>query len=228
MTIQQLHKQYKDFCQEFITKFCRKQGLDFDGWVGSEVGGIAEFIGQYFFNISDVILDLTTKQPKGLILSWQDDGLDYALNEGGTERINYKSYTMGLRYADLTPKPTSPDPIRVQRKRTKGWRNPPNTVYVGRGTKFGNPFRLSADGTIEAYTTIGGWETWSFGNGFKASDIVTLYEDWVKGEFRNTLLPLPPKPSDILLSLRGKNLSCFCSLSAPCHADVLLKMAKEL
>ena len=30
---------------------------------------------------------------------------------------------------------------RIQRKRTKGWRMPPNTVYVGRPTKWGNPCR---------------------------------------------------------------------------------------
>ena len=32
-------------------------------------------------------------------------------------------------------------PIRIQRERTKGWRMPPNTVYVGRLSKFGNPFK---------------------------------------------------------------------------------------
>ena len=31
-------------------------------------------------------------------------------------------------------------PIRIQRKRTKGWRMPPNTVYVGRPMIWGNPF----------------------------------------------------------------------------------------
>lgn len=30
-------------------------------------------------------------------------------------------------------------PIRIQRKRTKGWRMPENTVYVGRPGPFGNP-----------------------------------------------------------------------------------------
>lgn len=34
-------------------------------------------------------------------------------------------------------------PVRVQRKRTKGWVMPENTVYVGRGSAFGNPFRMS-------------------------------------------------------------------------------------
>ena len=33
-------------------------------------------------------------------------------------------------------------PKRIQRKRTKGWRMPPNTVYVGRPTKWGNPYRV--------------------------------------------------------------------------------------
>ena len=32
-------------------------------------------------------------------------------------------------------------PIRIQRERTKGWRMPPNTVYVWRLSKFGNPFK---------------------------------------------------------------------------------------
>ena len=29
-------------------------------------------------------------------------------------------------------------PKRIQRKRAKGWRMPPGTVYVGRPTKWGN------------------------------------------------------------------------------------------
>ena len=32
-------------------------------------------------------------------------------------------------------------PVRIQRKRTKGWTMPENTVYVGRPTKWGNPFQ---------------------------------------------------------------------------------------
>lgn len=36
-------------------------------------------------------------------------------------------------------------PERVQRKRTKGWKMPPDTVYVGRPTKWGNPFVLATN-----------------------------------------------------------------------------------
>lgn len=31
---------------------------------------------------------------------------------------------------------------RIQRKRVKGWKMPPNTVYVGRGSRWGNPYRV--------------------------------------------------------------------------------------
>lgn len=34
-------------------------------------------------------------------------------------------------------------PSRIQRKRTKGWRMPPDAVYVGRPTKWGNPFDIA-------------------------------------------------------------------------------------
>lgn len=31
---------------------------------------------------------------------------------------------------------------RIQRQRTKGWSKPNNTTYVGRGSVYGNPFRV--------------------------------------------------------------------------------------
>ena len=40
-------------------------------------------------------------------------------------------------------------PKRVQRRRTKGWRKPPNTVYIGRSSKWGNPFRTDQFRTHE-------------------------------------------------------------------------------
>ena len=33
-------------------------------------------------------------------------------------------------------------PIRIQRKRSKGWRMPPNTVSCCRPVPWGNPFRV--------------------------------------------------------------------------------------
>lgn len=40
-------------------------------------------------------------------------------------------------------------PVRIQRKRTKGWKMPPNTVYVGRPSKWGNPFDSSNTGQLD-------------------------------------------------------------------------------
>jgi len=94
--------QIKEFvCNEWVQKFCNKQQIDFDGWVGDEIGGIASFACQYFFNLSDIILDLKTKQPKGQILDWQSDGVDFNMFNDNQQHINYKSYTMGLRYNQL-------------------------------------------------------------------------------------------------------------------------------
>lgn len=35
-------------------------------------------------------------------------------------------------------------PDRIQRRRTKGWRMPDGAVYVGRPTKWGNPFAIGS------------------------------------------------------------------------------------
>lgn len=32
-------------------------------------------------------------------------------------------------------------PVRIQRKRVPGWRQPPGAIYVGRPTVWGNPFK---------------------------------------------------------------------------------------
>ena len=100
-------------------------------------------------------------------------------------------------------------PIRIQRRRSKGWKMPPNTVYVGRPTKYGNPidWRLG----LEL-----GDEQWA-----KAT-AVSLYRDWL----RKGRGPAAATDEDIR-SLRGKNLCCWCKESDPCHADVLLEIANS-
>lgn len=88
-------------------------------------------------------------------------------------------------------------PKRIQRKRTKGWRMPPNTVYVGRPTLFGNPYRET-----EAITR---------------EKTIEFYKKWIELAF--SLVP------NLIEDLKGKNLACWCSLDQPCHADVLLEIA---
>ena len=91
----QLQQQYQAACNAYIAAFCKKQKIDFDYWIGDEVGGLASFAETYFFTMSDIVLDVDTKQRKGKILKWQDYNME------AEQQINYKSYTMGLRVRNI-------------------------------------------------------------------------------------------------------------------------------
>jgi hypothetical protein len=126
---------------------------------------------------------------------------------------------------DLTAQPKF-SPVRIQRSRRKGFKTHENTIYVGRPTKFGNPFKLAEHGWIICKID-GRWLNWSLTGGFEIDDIVCLYEKWLKDELKDNPAGRKVPPIPCINELKGKNLSCFCSLSEPCHVDVLLKMANE-
>ncbi len=114
---------------------------------------------------------------------------------------------------------------RIQRKRTRGWKIPKNTFYVGRPYDFGNPFRL-INGVIYYYfinrKILSHWIIYDDNKSdYTMSDIMYFYEMWVTGKLTDDI-GLPPVP-DIEL-LRGKDLACWCALDKPCHADVLIKL----
>ncbi len=92
-------------------------------------------------------------------------------------------------------------PIRIQRKRTKGWKMPPNTVYVGRPTKWGNPYKVgqrinpnSEPLTLKRVIV------------FYRAHLQSISSFWEAKQ-----------------ELKGKNLACWCPLDKPCHANFLLK-----
>jgi len=92
-----LKKRYESICQDYIDVFCEKQGLEFDGWIADEIGGMASFVSDYFFTISDIVFDINNDIPVGVILNWQDDSVSI----DSEFQINFRSYSKGLRYADL-------------------------------------------------------------------------------------------------------------------------------
>lgn len=98
-----LIEQYKSVCNQFIRIFCDKQDLGFEGWVGNEgFSGLCEFSGgQYTFNLSDIAFDLNTGQPKGLILDWLNEGVEFNMGKEKPQFINYFYYSLGLRYEQL-------------------------------------------------------------------------------------------------------------------------------
>jgi hypothetical protein len=99
MTLTKLKKQYENSCNEYVQRFAKKQGLIFDGWVGS-IGDVAVFSSQYPLKFNDIQIDLHTKQPKGLILEWLNGSIEFHLNNPNVQYINYESYIMGGRHGD--------------------------------------------------------------------------------------------------------------------------------
>ncbi|MHA4848787.1 DUF4326 domain-containing protein [Rhodococcus sp. MSC1_016] len=102
-------------------------------------------------------------------------------------------------------------PQRIQRKRTKGWRMPEGAVYVGRPTKWGNPYRPGG------LTFLSGKKV---GQKADAGDVTRMFRNAIeKGRDNGALLQM------IRDELGGRDLACWCPLDQPCHADVLLEIA---
>lgn len=112
-------------------------------------------------------------------------------------------------------------PKRIQRKRSAGWRMPANAVYVGRPTMWGNPWIMEQAREAGYDGTDAALRRWC----------ADLYREWVTRAPHSVTCML--KDSDVKLAkidqmlptLRGKDLACWCPLDQPCHADVLLELA---
>ena len=74
----------------------------------------------------------------------------------------------------------------------------PNDVYIGRGSKWGNPYRIGVHGSRD--------------------EVIAKYRDYLESnEHLKRSLP----------ELRDKNLVCYCKPKA-CHGDVLLEKVEEV
>jgi len=89
---------------------------------------------------------------------------------------------------------------RIQKKNfyDYSWKENPNAVYVGRPSRWGNPFIVSDWGLEKC---------------------LELYRAWLE-------MKLIDDP-DFLEPLRGKDLVCFCPLDQPCHADIIMEMLEK-
>lgn len=72
---------------------------------------------------------------------------------------------------------------------------PKGAVFIGRPSKWSNPFKIGPDGTRE--------------------QVLVKYEAYLKAD-RNLMRAL--------CELRGKDLVCYCVPRA-CHGDILLELA---
>ena len=99
----------------------------------------------------------------------------------------------------------SQSPRRLRRSRAKGYRTPEGAVYVGRPTKWGNPFRITDD--PREPSEVG-----------SAEEAVDRYLRWLQEKE-------PGLISEARTELAGRDLVCWCALDRVCHADVLLAIA---
>jgi hypothetical protein len=106
-------------------------------------------------------------------------------------------------------------PVRITRSRVKGSRlTSPNglpVVCVTRGTRWGNPYKLTH------YPS-------TMPDDAKRRHAVDAFRGILLGTIPDPLHRLTFTVDDVQRELRGKNLACFCKES-PCHADVLLEIA---
>ena len=111
---------------------------------------------------------------------------------------------------------------------------PEGAIYVGRPTRWGNPFRI-----YHGHSLIGpSWglarDTWqhlavdqstslyiSSSQPLGPEDAVRPFRDLLTARYRDE----PGRLATWLAPLREHDLACWCPLEQPCHADVLLRAA---
>lgn len=75
-------------------------------------------------------------------------------------------------------------------------------IYIGRPSKWGNPFVIGKDGTRQ--------------------QVIDKYREWIIDRLNSGIVT-----KDELAALRGKTLGCWCA-PAPCHGDVLLELSEQI
>ena len=100
---------------------------------------------------------------------------------------------------------------------------PPNTVYVGRPTKWGNPFHL------EQFCRDYKGHQWGCPYCCKTGEeAVQKYRGILTNPTeQDNLYWWPDNLKDFLAPLKGKNLADWCPLDQRCHTDVLLELANK-
>ena len=94
------------------------------------------------------------------------------------------------------------------------WLQDPNNLYIGRNlSKYGKKHGLSDSMWFRDINELQKFRSYD-----KDEDFSTVYEQCIRAT---------PELYSNLDSLKGKVLGCWCKLSQPCHADVLIKLFEE-
>lgn len=123
-------------------------------------------------------------------------------------------------------------PRRIQRKRTSGWQMPAEARYVGRPSKWGNPFRAVNTGHGQCQLVDDRGTVYDTVPAERANQALRDLYELHTGTFGSYEIE-----GDALDELRrelgGRDLACWCPLEdrdgnpVACHADVLLQLAND-
>lgn len=111
-------------------------------------------------------------------------------------------------------------PIRIQRSRQYKQVSPNGLpiIYIGRPSKWGNPFKVG-----EPIWNPEDEDKMSLITPKNINECVELFRVYIeKGITRSYTWMYKD-----LHELKGKNLSCWCKIGEPCHADILLEIANK-
>jgi hypothetical protein len=121
-------------------------------------------------------------------------------------------------------------PERIQRKRINGWRMPEGAVYVGRGSKWGNPYKvlIAPKGMVGAYPMTD--------NRYAVLDtrpeaprgnykLFMTFHDAARYAVEQYRYVWFDRQALDLSELAGHDLACWCAPGSTCHADYLLAQA---
>ncbi len=123
-------------------------------------------------------------------------------------------------------------PVRIQRSRARGWRAPSGAIYVGRPTKWGNPYDVKRYGlelalAVFAETTKGFWDP----SLVPAGPHRDQWLEWMYADHTAWIKRIGGRIYEAIhCELRGHDLMCWCplpKLGEPdlCHAAILLEIA---
>lgn len=97
---------------------------------------------------------------------------------------------------------------------------PANAVYVGRPTKWGNPFVVEDQQRCECCGDVT--------RDARTPELAVREYRYFIDHPQNLHGHTMPTLEAIRSELRGKDLACWCRLDQPCHADVLLELANTV
>lgn len=88
-----LKENFEAACNAYLSAFCARHEMDFEGWVGGRVGEVAE-IGDRFIGMDEMRYDVDNEPPKNRIFQWLDymQELCYL---GCTRKINFEAFCKG-------------------------------------------------------------------------------------------------------------------------------------